>query len=91
MDKIFFEVGQLVKCINNTPLKGKEHCPPLELEKQYPINQIILDSAGNQHLDVGLKSELEYVTSFETGEQLKDGHVIHWCHPSRFELIAKEA
>ena len=84
---ITFEVGEKVKAINIKPLAGNDRSPDLELDKEYPIKQIILDSKGNQHLDVGLASVLNYVTSWDTREQLPDGDVIHWCHPSRFELV----
>ena len=79
-----FQVGQTVKCVNVDRLEGNDAKPPLELNASYPIKQITLDSKGNQHLDVGLKSEMNYVRSFETKEKLPDGDTIHWCHPSRF-------
>ncbi len=82
-----FKTGQTVKVINTEPLKGKEIAPPLDSEKEYKILGICKDSQGNQHLNVGLISKVSYVTSYETGEELPNGHIIHWCHPSRFELI----
>ena len=63
-----FEVGQTVKATNIAPLAGNDRSPNLELNKDYPVKQIILDSKGNQHLDVGLVSELNYVTSWDTKE-----------------------
>lgn len=84
--KTIFSVNDPVTCININFLPGNSKAPPLELHKEYRIKAIQLDKEGNQHLDVGLVSELEYVSSYETKEQLKDGHKIHWCHPSRFEL-----
>lgn len=88
--KIIFSEGSEVRAINVAPLTGNDKAPVLELDKVYPVKQIILDSQGNQHLDVGLVSELNYVRSWETKEELPDGDKIHWCHPSRFELITKE-
>ena len=87
--KIIFEEGTEVKAINIAPLAGNYKAPALELDKIYTIKQIILDSQGNQHLDVGLVSELNYVRSWETKEQLPNGETIHWCHPSRFEMVNK--
>ena len=78
--------GQKVIAINNKPLAGRSVAPKLEIDKEYEILSIVLDSKGNQHLNVGLPSELNYVTSFETSEELPDGVKIHWCHPSRFRL-----
>lgn len=59
------------------------HC--LRVMNKLHIKEIILDAEGNQHLDVGLKSHLNYITSYETKEDLPRGKEIHWCHPSRFE------
>lgn len=86
-----FEIGEKVRCINIEPLESKNPAflqkiaPPLELEKIYPILSITLDKAGNQHLDVGLASMYNYITSYDTGEELFSGDSIHWCHPSRFK------
>lgn len=82
-----YSIGQEVRCINNAPLKGNEIAPSLIVGEKYTVKQIIFDSAGNQHLDVGIVSEVEYVRSYETKEQLRNGHLYHWCHPSRFESI----
>ncbi len=83
--KIFKE-GQTVRCVNTNRLSGNEEKPELRLNQQYVVKSIVLDSKGNQHLDVGLSSSLAYVRSYETKENLPDGDTIHWCHPSRFEL-----
>lgn len=87
MEKTIFSVGDSVEATNNQPLKGNDKAPALVIGQTYPVINIILDRDGNQHLDVGLKSDLNYVTSYETGEQLPDGHKIHWCHPSRFTKL----
>lgn len=79
-----FEEGMEVTCINAKLLPGNDNGPLLEEEKNYSIKKIILDSAGNQHLDVGLVSSLQFITSYETKEDLPDGNKVHWCHPSRF-------
>jgi len=88
--KTIFTVGVDVKVINISPLDGNDKAPALELHKVYTVNQITLDSQGNQHLDVGLVSDLNYVRSWETKEELPEGDKIHWCHPSRFELVTKD-
>lgn len=85
MEKKTFIVGQEVTCISNIPLLGNEEAPALRVGEKYPVKEIILDADGNQHLDVGLKSHLNYITSYETKEDLPRGKEIHWCHPSRFE------
>jgi hypothetical protein len=87
MEKTIYEIGQTVKCINAEKLKGNDIGPPLELDVVYPVKGITLDKEGNQHLDVGLVSKYSFVSSYETSEQLPEGDKIHWCHPSRFELV----
>ena len=84
MEKVIFEIGDEVEVVNNKPLKGNEVGPKLIVGELMTVIGITLDRDSNQHLDVGIKSELNYVTSYETGESLPDGHKIHWCHPSRF-------
>ena len=81
-----YTVGQTVIAENNMPLEDNDYAPDLEIGKEYPVLDICLDSQGNQHLDVGLKSNLNFVRSLETKENLPNGHKIHWCHPSRFKL-----
>lgn len=87
-----FEVKDTVLAVNVKPLEGNDEAPPLELEKEYVVQDIFLDKEGNQHLDVGLKSKLHYVSSHETKEKLPNSGMgkIHWCHPSRFVKVSKE-
>lgn len=79
--------GGIIKCINTNPLPGNSIAPPLVLGQAYVVIQVINDSKGNPHLDVGLESKYNYISSYETKEELPRGDVIHWCHPSRFEVI----
>lgn len=81
--KRLFKVGETVKVINVDPLPGNTIAPALELGKEYLILLAIKDSQGNQHLDLGIKSTLNYVRSYETKEHLPNGNIIHWVHPSR--------
>lgn len=89
MQLVTFEIGQTVLCQKVAPLPGNSIAPPLELNKEYPVLGITLDSKGNQHIDVGLVSRYNFITSFETREELPNGDAIHWCHPSRFILVEK--
>ena len=63
--------------------------PGNEMNKGYAVHSIRLDKEGHQHLDVGLKmgTEINYVTSFETGEMLPSPKDEWWCHPSRFHKV----
>ena len=80
-----YQVGEKVNAKNIKPIGNNTVAPPLVLGKEYEVKGICEDSKGNQHLDVGLESEYNYIRSIETGEDLPDGYKIHWCHPSRFE------
>lgn len=82
-----FEIGDLVVAIDNKPLKGNSVAPSLELGTKYIIKEIVYDMGGNQHIDVGLYSEFNYIRSYETKEELERGDRIHWCHSSRFALL----
>lgn len=75
------------RCINIAPLEGNTVAPPLKLGEEYDIKTITNDSEGNEHWDVGLVSQYNYITSHETKEELPQGDKVHWCHPSRFEAI----
>lgn len=78
-----------LKCINIKPLEGNDVAPPLELNKDYELLNTCEDKKGNKHYNVGLKSKFNYVSSIETGETLPGSGIggVHWCHPSRFEII----
>lgn len=80
-------IGDKIKCINTDVLANSDIKPPLELNKEYTILNLIEDSKGHFHIDVGLKSVYNFIRSLETSEELKDGDKIHWCHPSRFEIV----
>ncbi|MBP6904571.1 MAG: hypothetical protein KBB91_00755 [Candidatus Pacebacteria bacterium] len=79
-----FVAGETVTCMYASRLPQNEIRPNLTSGKEYPLQKVIIDSKGNQHFDVGLKSHYAYIRSYETGEQLPDGDKIHWCHPFRF-------
>lgn len=85
--KTAFHVGQNVVCINDEVLPGNDIGPALKKNAIYQVKDIILDGKKNQHLDIGLPSALNWVTSYETGEILLRSDRVHWCHPSRFEPI----
>jgi hypothetical protein len=88
------KAGDKVIAINNQPLEYSEPletktkvAPPLILGQEYEIKEVILDSKGNEHLDVGIKSQYGFIRSFETNKELPRGDKIHWCHPSRFKAL----
>lgn len=85
--KTQFKVGDHLIAINTKPLQGNDKSPKLVEGQTYIIKDITLDSHNHQHLDIGLVSRLNYVRSWETKEELRNGDKIHWCHPSRFQLV----
>ncbi len=82
-----YKITDIVKVVNADVLPGNEEKPNLTIDDHHIIKDIFIDKGGFQHLDIGLVSTLGYISSYETGEQLPNGDRIHWCHPSRFELI----
>jgi len=85
-----FKEGDRLKVINNQVINDNNVAPKLDLGAEYTVFKVIKDKKGFQHLDVGLKSQYNYIRSIETGEELENGHLVHWCHPSRFEKIIPE-
>lgn len=79
------EQGSKLICINISVLSDTGIKPPLELNREYELKEVIHDKAGNPHYDVGLKSKYNFIRSLETKEELPNGDKIHWCHPSRFK------
>jgi hypothetical protein len=77
-----FTPGQKVKVIFTQLLPGKEVAPALTHGQAYEVKAVHTDSKGNQHIDVGLKMDVEFIKSFATDEMLPAG--IRWCHPNRF-------
>ena len=77
--------GMILKCIFSQKLPGKEHGPNLKQNETYKCLGVHLDSKGNPHIDIGLPLEINYVSSYATGEELPP--TTHWCHPNRFVVI----
>ena len=46
-----FNVGDVIIAKNKQPLAGNSKAPDLELGKEYEVKEIILDAAGNPHLE----------------------------------------
>lgn len=83
-----FTPGEIIRPVYFLPLPGRNKAPKLVPETTCPVKGFVLDEKGYQHLDVGLVSELNFVTSYETDEELSGSDKIHFCHPGRFELVA---
>ncbi len=83
------------KCTNAGYLKQiktgerNDYKPALIEGKYYPINETIYDTdekgVEHAHYDVGLKSNLSYIRSIYTGENLDRGDSIHWAAAVRFD------
>lgn len=82
------KVGDTIICKNDKKLAGNEVAPPLELEKEYPLKEIYTCQCGQEHFNVGLESNYNWVTCYKCGTQIPKGDLIHWCHPSRFTIKA---
>jgi hypothetical protein len=79
-------------CKNVDVLPGNDIAPPLTIDQVYPEKGVHLCACGEHHIDVGLLSEIKFVTCHKCREKLPDvsteeGKVTHWCHSSRFEEL----
>lgn len=82
------EIGDNVEARMFLPLEGNTIAPPLKPRHIYPVKAVYICHCGNNHIDVGLKSEYNYIRCHECKQMLPD-ESIHWCHPSRFVLVRK--
>ncbi|MFA9239465.1 MAG: hypothetical protein ACEQSQ_06190 [Candidatus Paceibacteria bacterium] len=82
-----YEIDDVVKCIDDSPLIGNIVSPPIVIGEEYVVRNIVLDKNYNQHLDLGLKSHFTFIRSWETNEELPQGDEIHWVSPIRVKFI----
>jgi len=81
-NQIEFGNADVLICKDIQPLKGNDVAPPLKLDEEYQVLNIFKCGCGKSHIDVGLKSEYNFVRCYDCEENLPPE--IHWCHPSRF-------
>lgn len=81
MEKI--NKGDVLFVVNTMPLPGNDVAPPLK-EIKYIASEVIECDCRQQHIDVGLLSEYNYIRCYTCKKELPNGNAIHWCHPSRF-------
>lgn len=79
------QVGDKLKAIFTQALPGNDVAPQLKHGIEYECKQVHTDRQGNDHIDVGLIRNVNFVTSYATGEQLPG--TAHWCHPNRFIIV----
>jgi hypothetical protein len=79
--------GAKLKALNNNPLQGNEVAPPLVVGKEYDAKEVYVCQCGQDHVDVGLASKYNWITCYKCKKELPRGEKIHWCHPTRFEVL----
>ena len=80
------QIGDKLTVVKVEPFPGTSVAPPLVMGEEKELKKILTCDCGSEHYDVGLKSEYNYITCQECGEELEDGESIHWAHPSRFKM-----
>lgn len=80
------ELGDKLKVVNILPLKNNSIAPDLDVLKEYECKEIFVCKCGEEHIDVGLELNLNYVECYKCRETLPK--TTHFCHSSRF--IVKE-
>lgn len=76
--------GDTLFVVKTEPLEGNDVAPPLKLNEKHTAAEVYECSCGQQHIDVGLLSEYNYIRCYTCEKELPNGDAIHWCHPSRF-------
>jgi hypothetical protein len=66
-------------------LPEKTEKPNLRNGEEKIVKATHVCGCGELHLDVGLLSELNYVSCFKCAEVLPGE--AHWCHSGRFKLV----
>ena len=84
-----YKVGDIIKIQNDAPLSGNTVAPPITIGDEHEVLHIFSEFEKGieyQHLDIGIASKYNYITSWDTERELPDGDKIHWIHPSRVTL-----
>ncbi len=76
------KINDNLECVNIEPFKNNTIAPELTLNGDYKALDIFMCKCGEQHINVGLKLEINYVECYKCRETLPDTN--HWCHSSRF-------
>ena len=76
-----------LKVINDDFLPGNDVKPPIKIGEEYICLGTYSCECGESHINIGLKSDYNYITCYKCQEELPQGDVVHWCHNSRFEVI----
>lgn len=74
--------------VNDQVFEGNEIGPDIKNGQGYSAGDVFTCGCGEQHVNIGLESKLNYVTCHKCREKLPDGDTIHWCHSSRFRKDA---
>lgn len=69
-------------CVNNQPFPMNDIGPDLTLGKEYSLNDTFVCDCGEEHYDVGLPLQINFVECYKCRQRLPD--TTHWCHSSRF-------
>lgn len=74
----------IVICNNVKPFPVNEIGPSLELNKEYNLLKVIKCGCGEEHYNIGLPLEVNYIECYKCRERLPD--TTHWCNSSRFTI-----
>jgi len=81
------EKDNKLKCVNIKPLTGNDVGPDLKDNVEYEAKEVYTCTCGQKHIDVGLKSNYNWIRCYNCQEELPRGREIHWAHPIRFEIV----
>lgn len=84
-------INDTLLCVFDGHLPDNDCGPDVTINTIYTPRGIMQCACGQNHIDVGLPSMLNYVTCYKCKEVLANGDKIAWCHPSRFQIVKPEA
>lgn len=73
-----------VVCVNDKPLEGNHIAPAVKVGDEHDIKSVFTCKCGQQHYDVGLPLNINYVECYKCRETLPP--TTHWCNSIRFEI-----
>jgi hypothetical protein len=77
--------GDTLICVNDKVLGDNVIAPTLNVGDEYPAKKVFVCGCGQEHVDVGITSQYNYVRCYICKEDLPNSDSIHWCNSIRFE------
>jgi len=77
-----------IEIVNDDYLPGNDVKPPIKIGEQHFVLREHVCKCGEIHLDIGLKSEYNFITCYKCREDLPESENIHWINQCRTKSIS---